>query len=990
MSTQQIQLLPKKVNLDLQQEWPGINTIQYMGSKSRIISPISNHLIDLGKEYLVDLFAGTGSVSYALKDRYKAVFANDYQQYSNIILEGILNGASFDNSQETQFWGEVEYIFNQTVNLIPNSIGREHWLFCQKGNYEDYKNFCESTPSALNPNTTDKYLQDLANLCRKVKIGVPQNRQNLQLPILFLSYYSNTYFGIRQCCEIDAVREAIEKLKDRRQQFVLLTALMSSMSVVASTTTHFAQFLKVRDVRTAGHLLNRRSQNIIDCMREKLREFRIKGLLNKTCKQAICGNEDYLEFLNRLPLNEKFLVYADPPYFKEHYSRYYHILETLCLYDYPEVTYNDRLNDYTTGRYRKERAVSPFGKKRSALTAFRDLVDTCRLGSASLAISYSDNSIVAVQDIVKVCEPDYLTKTVVMPLTHSGQGRSTANKVNEILIVCTPKRKYHYVGQAQVIKLLSELEDITPVYDSPVSAMHNYMARKPYNIVNYVIKNLLNQPGTVLDPFCGSGTTLIEAAKLGHKSVGVDLNQQAILISKASLTSWELDKVRKDVEAFINDVRESIKDLYSFNIDGETRYLERCHFDLENGNIKPTSYWYQLWDEKYLPRRKTIVDREFVQDFLSLEQKANSIYSDAKLLPNSRIAVAVGASVADYFCPRNRIAVKRVLDIFKTRYFDCYSKDIIELIISSALNLIKLSDKKASSQMPYWRPKTNLTSRNALCILEEKAEVILEGLEFLNQGNNGDVVRTFKELETKPHGTFVIKGAIQRVKETEVPSNSIDLVFTDPPYTDQVPYLEYSQLWSLLLGWDNLASSVLADEVIVSNAIDRKDKTLENFNQLMSQMFDRVSRAIKPRSYMVLFFHDFSLLAWSSLIQEAQNAGLAYQGQTRIGRQRRSFKTVLSPQRTLDGNYLIIFQKRPIHVPVFDGDINKAVQRSLSVARLIINESGGKATTQDLYDKGMLKDAIESGAIHVLASKYKTFLDVIKGRLAFNQGYWEE
>jgi len=47
----------------------------------------------------------------------------------------------------------------------------------------------------------------------------------------------------------------------------------------------------------------------------------------------------------------------------------------------------------------------------------------------------------------------------------------------------------------------------------------------------------LSEPGaTVADPFCGSGTVLTEAAKLGRISVGIDNNPLAYLITKAKLT----------------------------------------------------------------------------------------------------------------------------------------------------------------------------------------------------------------------------------------------------------------------------------------------------------------------------------------------------------------------------------------------------------------------------------------------------------------------
>ena len=47
--------------------------------------------------------------------------------------------------------------------------------------------------------------------------------------------------------------------------------------------------------------------------------------------------------------------------------------------------------------------------------------------------------------------------------------------------------------------------------------------------------------GVVFDPFCGSGTTLIEAQSLGFPSVGIDLNPIAILISKVATTPQPID-----------------------------------------------------------------------------------------------------------------------------------------------------------------------------------------------------------------------------------------------------------------------------------------------------------------------------------------------------------------------------------------------------------------------------------------------------------------
>ncbi len=974
------------------ENWPTIGTIQYLGSKSRILSNICPKLAGLENiDTFVDLFAGTGSVAFALQDVFK-IYANDLQYYAYIINEAVLNGTWFDREEEAVFFKNIYRSYEALVSTVRDAIeAEESFLEADSIICEEYQAFSDGSPHVFRPNTPIKELESLARLCQGVEVGHPfGGGQEDDLPVLFLTYYSNTYFGIRQCCEIDAIRGAIASLSRESQQHVLLTALMSVMSVAVSATTHFAQFLKARDQNSCEFLAQKRSMSIIELFKKKIDIFRKQDLLSQRVRRAVCGNQDYLEFLNKAPLSENTLVYADPPYFKEHYSRYYHVLETLCLYDYPKVTFNPRLKDYTVGRYRDDRAVSPFGKKKLALDAFRSLIETCAEGNSCLAISYSDNSIVECNSILETLDEYFYVSSQLIPLSHSKQGRKSISEVNEVLVIARPRSRRPSIGQKQVERVLHKLESKTPLYDNPASAMHNYMARKPYNIINTIIAGLLSERGIVLDPMAGSGTTLMESRKNGHSSVGVDISEQAALIMRVSLKAWDLGLVNDELASFLEAAKDSLEKLYEFDIDGEKRIIERCHFDRHGEELVPISYWYkQVLDSGQLsPRKKDVVDDAFLHNYSVIAAEAEGLYQDRELLENSRIAVKKGATVSDYLCPRNRLAVAAILDVYE-KYKHTYSSQIVELVISSALNLMKLSDKKASSQMPYWRPTRNITSRNAMWILDKKAALVLDGLDFLSIECPGDLISSFGELG-KRNNSLVVRCPIQCVSRVLLPDNSIDLVVTDPPYTDQIPYLEYSQLWASLLGWDNLEPGILADEIVVSNAARRTDKNQENFDYQMKRMLQRVADAMKPFSHMALFFHDFSLQAWSGLIKSAQEGGLAYQGQVSIGRQRRSFKTVLSPNKTLDGNYLVIFRKRNLHAPFFDGDLDAAVKRCIYAATGIVRQNRGKATSQELYDKGLLRDSIESGSLHLLAEHYKTFLEVVKGSLTYEEGYWSE
>ncbi|MCQ4214180.1 DNA methyltransferase [Streptomyces longispororuber] len=68
-----------------------------------------------------------------------------------------------------------------------------------------------------------------------------------------------------------------------------------------------------------------------------------------------------------------------------------------------------------------------------------------------------------------------------------------------------------------------------------------------------------NLPGIVVfDPFAGSGTTIVEAAKMGASAVGSDINSVATLVQRQAVQSWDISALRTAFKAVESSCREEI------------------------------------------------------------------------------------------------------------------------------------------------------------------------------------------------------------------------------------------------------------------------------------------------------------------------------------------------------------------------------------------------------------------------------------------------
>lgn len=107
-------------------------------------------------------------------------------------------------------------------------------------------------------------------------------------------------------------------------------------------------------------------------------------------------------------------------------------------------------------------------------------------------------------------------------------------------------------GNREVASLLAKALDVTPPEeaagteeggDEPdrahVHGFHTYPARMHPVTAARLVRSLSAEGATVLDPFCGSGTVLVEARIAGRRALGTDLNPLAVKLAALKTTPMD-------------------------------------------------------------------------------------------------------------------------------------------------------------------------------------------------------------------------------------------------------------------------------------------------------------------------------------------------------------------------------------------------------------------------------------------------------------------
>lgn len=390
-----------------------------------------------------------------------------------------------------------------------------------------------------------------------------------------------------------------------------------------------------------------------------------------------------------------------------------------------------------------------------------------------------------------------------------------------------------------------------------IYAMHKYWGKKPFNEISKFIDKYTDVGETVLDSFCGSGVTLIEALKANRKCIGVDLNPIAIKLAKVSITAIDIDLINREFNRIKSSLQKKINSLYEVNENGETHLI--THVIWKNG--LPIEVWYTKDCKKKIIREGTEKDVLLAQK-PSIKAKW---FPTSPMFENSRINVGKDQTVDDLFTPRALVGLSLLLEEIEN-IGDERIRDVFELTLSGTLsqasNLVfvirgrKKNDGKPSRAevgswvIGYWVPEEHFEINVWNCF-ENRFKRILKG--------ENEIFELFsdKEDDYLSKSVTLINGTATKLP---LEDNSVDYVFIDPPHANRILYMEQSLMWNAWLKLDGAMD--WNNEIIVSEAKDRKEKNAENYNILLDKAFSEIRRVLKHDKYFSLAFNCLDDNTW--------------------------------------------------------------------------------------------------------------------------------
>ena len=495
----------------------------------------------------------------------------------------------------------------------------------------------------------------------------------------------------------------------------------------------------------------------------------------------------------------------------------------------------------------------------------------------------------------------------------------------------------------------------TYVYDA-----HTYHTKVPPEGIELLIEHYTHEGDVVLDPFCGSGMTGIAAQRRKRKVLLSDISPAATFIAENLNSPVDADRYFFAVTELLRRAERLNNFLYS----------TKCRECGKDAQVLYTVWSYKLkcscceqefilWDVAR-DERKTVKDSKIKTEFpcpncgtllkkrqlkrtelvpVALGYKCCSKSLKEKVVPLSAEDVAHLNSISynnipsDLWYPQNAFpqgvntkqpiayGIYSVDKAYFPRALWAYAflwkeatqwpeNDIRDKLLFTLTSLYQRVTK--FSEFRFWGGSGNIANYNV-------PQIINEQNVFLAFERKAKTIRLYFESE----GTFK-NGGFQVSTQSachlnQLLDNSVDYIFTDPPFGANINYSEMNFLWESWLKdfTDN------REEAIVNKV---QNKGNSDYGDLMQKAISEMRRVLKPNGWLTLMFHNSSDKIWQELQRAISAAGFEIDGTVIFDKVHGTFKQFVS-ENAVGFDLLLNCRKKayPVHANISQTAIKEFV-----------------------------------------------------------------
>lgn len=240
-----------------------------------------------------------------------------------------------------------------------------------------------------------------------------------------------------------------------------------------------------------------------------------------------------------------------------------------------------------------------------------------------------------------------------------------------------------------------------------------------------------------------------------------------------------------------------------------------------------------------------------------------------------------------------------------------------------------------------------------------------------------------KTIKLKKFISSIGPPIIQTASNTDlkqIKSNSVDYIFTDPPFGDNIMYSELNFIWE---SWLKVFTNNQA-EAIVNKP---QNKNLDDYTNLMSKSFEEMYRILKPKRWITIVFHNSKASVWNAIQESITRAGFMVAQVSTLDKKQGSFKQVTSAGSVKNDLIINAYKPKEEFSKRFINNAGEGMEIEFVKEQLVhlpIEPNIGR-TEQMLYSK-TLAHYVENG--FKIRYNSTNFYKILSDNFVDLDGYW--